>query len=157
MSSEFESAPTKKATNWKVIIPIVIVIILCCLCAVIAGVLYYMGTQGTGPVAPYLATDTPIPSPTPELTIEGDWMLYFDWDCTGDYGSTGITFMGDGRYVMEGGGVFGTWSLSGDYVDFTFDDSPYSRYVGTVDNSGTYMEGTMDNTDNMTGCWYAER
>ena len=157
--------PPGKTTNWKVIIPVAIVVVLCCLCLVVAGVLAYMGTQGNGPLsmlAPATATPTlaptRTPSPTPEQTLEGVWFINFDWDCTGAYNSVALTFFSDYTYWVEGDSTnTGTWFTSGDYVDFIFDEYPNTHYVGTLDSAGTYMEGTMDNLDSMTGCWYATR
>lgn len=157
--------PTRKPTQWKIIIPVAIVVVLCCICLVIAGVLAYMGTQGNGPLsmlAPATATPTlaptRTPSPTPEQTLEGVWFINFDWDCTGAYNSVAMTFFSDYTYwVEEDTTITGTWFTSGDYVDFIFDEYPNTHYVGTLDSAGTYMEGTMDNLDSMTGCWYATR
>jgi hypothetical protein len=160
-----EIPPPRKPTQWKIIIPVAIVVVLCCICLVVAGVLAYMGTQGNGPLA-MLASPTPTqtptrtPSPTPEMSVEGTWDLYYDWDCTGDYnGPATLTFYEDLTYsVYEGSSdtAYGTWFLVGDYIDFIFDESPNSNYVGTL-SSDSSMEGTMDNTDGGSGCWYAER
>ena len=52
------SAP-KKATKWKVIVPVIILVLVCCLFLVMAGIIAYIGTQGQGP-AKFLE---PIPPP----------------------------------------------------------------------------------------------
>ena len=57
----------KKATKWKVIIPVIILVLVCCLFLVIAGIIAYIGTQGQGP-AKFLATDTPTRTPTRTFT-----------------------------------------------------------------------------------------
>ena len=66
---EISTQPSQnpKKTNTKIIIIVGIVVVLCCLCLVLAGVLYYMGTKGTGPLA-MLATDTPTLTNTPTQT-----------------------------------------------------------------------------------------
>lgn len=157
--------PPPKKNNTRVIIIVAVVVVLCCICLVIAGVLYYMGTKGTGPLsmlatATYTPTRTPTrtPSPTVELTIVGDWTVYFSWDCTGSYSSGDLTFYSDYTYnVNDDPDLWGTWFTIADYVDFTFDEWPNSHYIGTLDSTGDYMEGTMDNLDEMSGCWYATR
>jgi hypothetical protein len=101
------------------------------------------------------STSTTVPA------IEGDWDIYYDWSCTGTYsGPAAFTFFYDFSFsVTEEGSdpSYGTWFTVGDYVDFTFNDDPFSHYIGTLDSSSTYMEGTMDNTAGGTGCWYAIR
>ncbi len=157
--------PAGKAGGSKIIIPGVILGVVACLCLGVAAVLVYMGTQGNGPLA-MLATDTPTrtptrtatrtntPSPTPEVSILGTWTLYYDWDCDGEDGSTDITFYDDFTFSI-GGEVLGTWYTSGDYVEFIFDELPSSDYIGTLYSDGTYMDGSMDNQDGDSGCWYA--
>jgi tRNA A-37 threonylcarbamoyl transferase component Bud32 len=157
--------PAGKAGGSKIIIPGVILGIVACLCLCVAAVLVYMGTQGNGPFAG-LATETSTPtrtatrtptrtpSPMPEVSILGAWTLYYDWDCDGEDGSTDITFYNDYTFSI-GGSVLGTWYTSGDFVDFVFDEYPNSDYMGTVYDDGTYMDGSMDNQDGDSGCWYA--
>jgi len=160
--------PGKKPTQWKVVIPVAIVVVLCCICLVVTGVLYYMGRQGNGPLA-MLATDTPTPRPTatdrpisteePSQDISGesiDFILYYDWGCTGEYGSVDISFYEDMTFILWDGPAYGTWYIEDNYFEFTFDESPYAYYVGTIDESGDYIEGTMMNQDGGIGCWYAE-
>jgi hypothetical protein len=154
----------RKGANWKVIIPVAIAVVLCCICLVVVGVLAYMGTQGTGPLSMLASatptpTRTPMPSATPtvELSIVGDWDVYYDWNCTGTYaGPVLITFFYDQTFVLteDTSSGYGMWSLAGNYLDFIFNDTPYAHYVGTVDYSYTYLEGTMDTTDGSSGCWY---
>jgi len=145
--------PAKKATPWKVIIPVAIVVILCCICLVVVGVLYYMGTQGNGPLATLVTT-------TGTTDITGTWDLYYDWGCDGVYsGPAELNFHADNNFTLTeySDSLFGTWTIAGTRVEGIFDDYPNSHYTGTLDSTGDYIDGTMDNLDNMTGCWYAER
>lgn len=161
--TEMPEAPQpRKPTQWKIIIPIAIVVVLCCICLVVVGVLAYMGMQGTGPLS-MLATATPTrtptktPTPTTELSIIGDWDIYYDWKCDGNYnGPVLITFFYDYTYVLteDSDTGYGTWYIAGDYIDFIFDDYPNAHYIGTLDYSYTYMEGTMDTANGSSGCWY---
>lgn len=155
----------KKPTPWKVIIPVGIAVILCCICLVVVGILAYMGMQGTGPLSMLAtATNTPtkIPTRTPTYTLApdilGDWDLYYDWDCTGSYnGPALVTFFNDQTYVLSEGSDYGygTWYLAGSYFEFIFDTSPHAYYVGYLDDTYTYLEGTMSTDDGSSGCWYA--
>ncbi len=158
-------APPKKATPWKIIIPVGIAVILCCICLVVVGVLAYLGTQGTGPLsmlatATYTPTKIPTRTFTPTMTanVLGDWDVYYDWNCTGSYnGPVVITFYGDQTYMLTEGNDYGygTWTLTGSYFDFMFDTSPHAHYVGYLDYTSTYLEGTMSTDDGSSGCWYA--
>ncbi len=152
----------RKPTQWKVIIPIAIVVVLCCICLVVAGVLAYLGTQGSGPLA-MLATATPTrtptrtPTPTLELSIAGDWDIYYDWDCDGDYqGPVFISYFEDNTFALteDTETSYGTWYMVGTSVDFMFDEYPNAHYVGIMDPSYTYMDGTMTTSDDSSGCWY---
>lgn len=148
--------PPSKSTPWKVIIPVAIVVILCCLCLVVAGVLVYLGTQGSGPFAS-LQNNNPFDL---GRSIVGDWDLYYSWDCTGSYsGPATVTFYSDGTYyAYEGtGGGYGTWNLTGNTVDYIYDTYPYANYVGTLDSTWTYLEGTMSTSDGSEGCFYASK
>ncbi len=164
----------RKPTPWKVIIPVAIVVVLCCICLVVVGVLAYLGTQGSGPLsmlatATHTSTSTPTLTPTAtptatrtftptvELTIVGDWDIYYDWDCDGDYkGPVFITFLPNNTYMLSENSdtAYGTWWMVGRSIDFMFDESPNAHYTGTMDSSYTYMDGTMSTTDGSDGCWY---
>ena len=147
-----EGSPTRKPTPWKIIIPVAIVVTLCCLCLVVVGVLAYMGSQGNGPFASLQE------SLSPGAAIEGDWTLWFDWDCDGGYSTVKISFFADHTFWIEdNSSTSGTWQSSGGDIDFIFDEWPNTHYLVAVMSGTTRMEGTMDNLDDMTGCWYAER
>jgi hypothetical protein len=167
------SSPTPRKSNTKIIIIAGIIIILCCLCLVLAGVLYYMGTRGTGPLA-MLATDTPTTTPTrtstptstptstftptQEISIVGEWTITFDWDCDGTTNSGALNFYDDYSFnVNNDPALWGTWFVVDDYVDFMFTEFPNTHYWGNLSGSGDYMDGDMDNLSDMTGCWSASR
>lgn len=160
--------------TWKrFILPGVILVLLACICLVVVGVLAYLGTQGSGPLS-MLATPTSTSTPTRtatlsptrtptrnvELSIVGDWSLYFDWDCTGSYnGPIPITFYTDYSFLLTEDGDYktGTWMTAGSYIDLYFDDYP-THYAGTLGVYYSSMEGTMENTDSgSSGCWYATK
>ena len=158
-----EPPPPPKGTPWKIIIPVAIVLVLCCLCLVVVGVFAYLGSQGTGPLS-MLATATPTPlptrthTPTQALSIVGTWNLYYSWECTGTFdGPVDLEFFADYTFFVtqEDSLSPGTWILVPPGIDFIFDGSPYAHYIGTLDAGYTYMDGTMDTTDDSSGCWYA--
>jgi hypothetical protein len=162
-----------KSTPWKIIIPVAVVVILCCICLVAVGGLAYLGMQGQGPLsmlatATSTATSTSTPTPTKiptrtptatlPLSIKGEWDLYYDWSCSGSYnGPASVTFYTDGTYyAIEGSsGGYGTWTLTGNALDYIYDDYPHAHYIGTVNSTGDYVEGTMSTDDGSNGCWYA--
>lgn len=147
--------PPRKSTPWKIIIPIVVVVVLCCLCLAVAGVLVYLGTQGTGPFAS-LQNDNPF-----DLTsqsVVGDWDLYYNWDCSGNYnGPATLALYSDGTYYAYEGssGGSGTWTLQGKVLDYIYDTHPYAHYIGTLNSTMDYVEGTMSTSDGSKGCFYA--
>lgn len=93
-------------------------------------------------------------------SVVGDWDIYYSWDCTGSYdGPVLITFFDDGNFkvVEDSEASFGTWFVSGSTLDFTFNGYPNTNYVGSLDSTWTYVEGTMSNLDNDSGCFYAQK
>jgi hypothetical protein len=142
--------PPAKKSNKTVIIIVAIVVVLCCCCLVLIGGGYYLYTQGNDTITSI------VESFSGTTDIVGDWTISWSWDCTSDYSSGYITFYDDGTFnVNDDSSLWGTWQVSGKNADFSFDEYPNSHYVGTV--SGNHMEGTMDNLDNMSGCWYADK
>jgi hypothetical protein len=149
--------PPRKRAAWKIIIPIVVIVLLCCLCLVVVGVLVYLGTQGNGPFAS-LQTNNPLQILSSSIT--GDWDLYYSWDCSDDYsGPATLTINSDGTFtaVEDTSGGSGTWTLSGDNLDYLYVGEPYAHYVGTVNSSRDYFEGTMTTADGGVGCFYANK
>ncbi len=139
--------PAPKKSNKTVIIIVVVVVVLCCLCVGIAAILYFTG-----------ALASLIPSLGGGTDLTGNWTVYYSWDCTGNYSEGTLAFYSDDTFNVDNdSALWGTWSLSGKNVDFMFDEYPNTHYIGTVDSTGDYMSGTMDNYDDMSGCWYADR
>jgi hypothetical protein len=140
--------PAPKKSNKTVIIIVAVVVVLCCLCAIVGGVIYFV-TKDSGGLGSLFGGTT---------DITGDWTVYFSWDCTGSYSEGTLVFYDDDTFnVNSDSTLWGTWSVSGSSVDFMFDEYPNTHYIGTIDSTGDYMDGTMDNSDAMTGCWYASR
>ena len=121
-------------------------------CLLLFGLLF-----GDDLAAALFPTNTPVPTPTRRVTIIGAWTINFSWDCTGEYSTGNLTFYNDYSYnVNEDAALWGTWFTEGNTVDFTFDEYPNTHYIGSL-SSYEHMEGTMDNLDGLSGCWYANR
>lgn len=156
MTAMPEVPQPRKPAQWKVIIPVVLVLILCCLCIVASGVLMYLGTRGIGPLSSL--ANSPILSSSP--SVVGDWDLYYDWSCSSSYsGPSTFSFDADGTYFAyeETGGAYGTWRVQGKTLDFMYDTSPNAHYIGTINDTGDYAEGSMSTSDGSSGCWYANK
>ena len=150
-----EVPESRKRNQWKVPLAVLIIAVVGCLCLLVTGVLFYMGTQGDGPLA-FLEDILP---PTGR-SLTGDWIIYYDWDCTGEYaGPITLSFYPDQTFsVTESGySIPGTWGITDTRVDFIFDEYPNTHYIGTVDSASSHMEGTMSNLDGGSGCWYGDR
>jgi hypothetical protein len=141
--------PAPKKSNKTLIIIIAVVVVLCCLCAIVGGVIYFV-TKDSGGVGSLFGGGT--------TDITGDWVVHYSWDCTGTYSTGTLAFYSDDTFNVDSDAtLWGTWTLTGDNVDFMFDEYPNTHYIGALDSTGDYMSGTMDNADAMTGCWYADR
>ena len=139
--------PAPKKSNKTVIIIVVVAVVLCCICIGIIALLYFTGTLAS--IIPSLGGGT---------DITGDWTVYFSWDCTGDYSTGTLMFYDDATFNVDSDStLWGTWSVSSKSVDFMFDEYPNTHYIGTIDSTGDYMDGTMTNYYDMSGCWYASR
>lgn len=149
--------PPRKRSVWKIIIPIVVIVLLCCICLVVAGVLVYFGIQGKGLFAS-LQNNNPLQVLSGSIT--GDWDLSYNWDCGADFsGPASLTFYSDGTFyaVEDTSSGSGTWTLSGDTLDYIYDGEPYAHYVGTVNSSRDYIDGTMTTSDGQVGCFRATK
>jgi len=149
-----EVSGSRKPNQWKVIVAVVVIVIVCCIVFAVLGVLAYMGSQGNGPFA-FIQDVLPAGQ-----SVTGDWYLYYDWGCTGEYyGPAVITFNSDLTFALSEGGdtSYGQWRISSNTIEFIFNDYPNAYYTGTVDQGDSYIEGTMTNTDGGSGCWYADQ
>lgn len=150
-----EDARSRNPNRWKLVITIIIIAIVGCICLVITGGLFWWGSTGEGPLA-FIQELLP-PS---GRSVSGNWAVYYDWGCTGDYsGPITLEFGVDQTFLVTEAGYtsYGTWSMSGDQVVFIFDDPPNTQYIGMIDEESTFMEGTMGNRDGGSGCWYGNR
>jgi hypothetical protein len=94
----------------------------------------------------------------PGIDVIGTWTLEFDWECDEvSVGTTPIIFNSNGTFTMPDWDYSGPWTLNGSQITFRIiNDSDYNTvYTGTV--SDDYIDGTMSNDANETGCWTAAR
>lgn len=89
-------------------------------------------------------------------TIIGVWLLEYDWDPAGSPGTVNIEFYPDHTFESSSGG-YGVWTRSGSSIRWEYDSEWDTTYIGTVDSSGTYMSGTMSNTEPASGTWQATK
>ncbi|WP_179333955.1 fibronectin type III domain-containing protein [Winogradskyella costae] len=79
----------------------------------------------------------------------GSWMLFFDYNCSGNYYQTEAIFNADGTFILPEYNDSGTWELEANQVTFTF--SYGNSYYGT--RYGDYMVGIGDDGT----CWYSTK
>ena len=84
------------------------------------------------------------------MAVPGNWMLFFDWNCTGAYGSTSMTIAADGTW-SNGEGYTGTWSQSAGMLTFQFDNSK-TTYSGNL--ASLSVTGIQSTFIGLAGCFY---
>jgi hypothetical protein len=87
-------------------------------------------------------------------SVVGQWLLYYDWDCDGSYGTVTLTFFEDGTFQSSGGSN-GTWTQDGCDVEWYYTNG--THYWGVMEPEGLYMEGDMLSYSGSDGCWWADR
>jgi hypothetical protein len=86
------------------------------------------------------------------LSIDGRWIIYYDWGCTGTYHNAGINFSPDGTFSVPEQGFIGKWIQNDGMILFQFDDSK-TTYGGNI--TGNAMVGVSSDFERIKGCWYA--
>jgi hypothetical protein len=79
----------------------------------------------------------------------GDWNLNYDWACDGSIGVVTVTFDGAMTFTTSDG-YDGTWTYGGGVFELTFSNGTVYTSTGVT---GTYVSGTMLDTNSNTGCW----
>jgi hypothetical protein len=90
------------------------------------------------------------------MSIVGEWILHYDWGCSGSYSQTGITFNNDGTFSTSEEEA-GKWAQTDGMILFQFDqwDSIRTNYGGN--SAGNAIVGMMSTFAGSNGCWYAIR
>ena len=78
------------------------------------------------------------------------WNFSIDWYCDGGRRGGMLTFNADLTSSYNG-----KWQLDGTALELTFPTG--ETYIGTLQNEGTSMEGTMSDARGNSGCWTANR
>jgi hypothetical protein len=86
------------------------------------------------------------------LTIPGSWILYYDWGCDGDRGSTVITFNANGTWY-SGQGYTGIWVKGRHMLMLHFDryNTTYSGVIFSREIKG--IESTFQYAGSLQGCF----
>lgn len=85
------------------------------------------------------------------MSGSGEWMLFFDWGCSGNYGNSPITFSSDGTFSSPP--YTGKWYESEGKIMWRFDTAPNTAYSG--DQVSLVMTGISSTFVGLNGCWYA--
>ena len=85
------------------------------------------------------------------MSGSGEWMLFYDWGCSGSYGKTPITFSSDGTFSSPP--YTGKWYESEGKIMWRFDTATNTAYSG--DQVGLAMTGISSTFAGLNGCWYA--
>jgi hypothetical protein len=85
------------------------------------------------------------------MSGSGEWMLFYDWGCSGSYGNSPITFSSDGTLSLPP--YTGEWYESDGKIMWRFDVTQNTTYSG--DQVGYVMTGISSTFAGLNGCWYA--
>ncbi|MHC9539177.1 MAG: chitobiase/beta-hexosaminidase C-terminal domain-containing protein [Vulcanimicrobiota bacterium] len=96
--------------------------------------------------------------PTPTPSIVGSWKLNYTYSSWPDYPSTAdLAFYDDGTFdAYSRGNESGHWSLTGNQIQWKFDEYPHTVYTGYL-SSKNYMEGTLVDDRGEKGTWNASK
>ncbi len=87
------------------------------------------------------------------MSVVGDWLVSYDWQCTGTYAQIKIRF--NSNYTVDVGGAIGAWGEVAGMVIMRFTDGPMAVFAANrVQHSMTGMSTVGNGFD---GCWYAVR
>lgn len=91
-----------------------------------------------------------------EDEVIGTWTLNYKWGSAAYYLSDTITLSADGTF-STGSSLQGTWSLTGDAIQWIYSSETNVTYNGLVKSSGDGMFGTCASNTGGTGQWYATK
>jgi hypothetical protein len=76
------------------------------------------------------------------MSVPGSWMLYYDWNSTGTYGSTPMTVASNGTWT-NGQGYSGAWIQVSGILSFKFNNSNTTYSGNLADKSVTGANTTF--------------
>jgi hypothetical protein len=84
------------------------------------------------------------------MPVTGNWTLYYDWGCTGSYGSTSMTINANGTWT-NGQGFSGVWVQAAGMLTFKFNNINTTYSGNLASKSVTGIESTFGGEN---GCFY---
>lgn len=77
------------------------------------------------------------------MPVPGNWMLYYDWNSTGTYGSTTMAIESNNTWT-NGQGYGGTWVQVAGILTFQFNNSKTTYSGNLADKSVTGINTTFN-------------
>lgn len=84
------------------------------------------------------------------MAVPGNWMLYYDWNCDGGYGSTTMTINANGTWT-NGQGYSGPWIQAAGMLTFQFNNFKTTYSGNLASQSVTGIQSTFIGGN---GCFY---
>ena len=73
----------------------------------------------------------PASTPIPEITVIGEWVVKYDWDCEDNYNSFVLKLFDDGTFIYSNDNTKkGTWILDDEKITWLYEDA--TSYSGKV-------------------------
>ena len=86
------------------------------------------------------------------MVVVGKWILFYDWNCDGDYCQVEITFNSNG--TLSSPPAHGKWVQVEGMISWQYDNMT-TTYSGNI--VGNAMVGLMSTFTGWNGCWYATK
>jgi hypothetical protein len=86
------------------------------------------------------------------MTIPGNWVLHYDWNVTGTYSTSNMTFNANGTFTGTPS-LTGKWYFSEGKIFWRYDGSPATVYSG--DGADKALSGISSTLGGLNGAWYA--
>jgi len=84
------------------------------------------------------------------MPVPGNWTLFYDWNCSGAYGSTPMTINANGTWT-NGQGYSGVWVQAAGMLTFKFNNSNTTYSGNLASKSVTGIQSTFAG---LSGCFY---
>lgn len=84
------------------------------------------------------------------MAVSGNWTLFYDWDCTGNYGSTSMSINANGTWT-NGQGYSGQWAQAAGMLMFKFNNIN-TTYCGNL--ASRSVTGIQSTFGGLNGCFY---
>ncbi len=84
------------------------------------------------------------------MPVPGNWTLFYDWNCSGNYGSTSMTINANGTWT-NGQGYSGVWVQAAGMLMFKF-NGINTTYAGNLASKS--VTGIQSTFSGLNGCFY---